>query len=257
MNFSYIKRIFSKEKNAEATPSEPPMQFVLNYSTGKEQTSLVSKEKIRQAINDISKHEDVWLNNCRPVATPWGNCSGLSCTKTPARSLQVAVYFTLENGLRRYVSLDYSKDTIIEMFCNYFEHLEIPKIGQWETSDFFPEPPEAEPYYLYVDGEEFKHIDYDDVLAAIDNLEAGKCSAFMLKTPSWQNGYLEVRGKKDDYIVEFAGDDEEGNTKTFSTDINYGRRVRYWLYNYYHKREFPRLTDDWHNITDEVTTEDE
>jgi len=42
----------------------------------------------------------------------------------------------------------------------------------------------------------------------------------------------------------------------FMTHAPYIGRVRYWLYNYYHKREFPRMTDEWKDITEEVANDE-
>lgn len=55
MGFSFFKQIFSvkKQKIEKIEPSEPSMQFVLNYSEGREQTSRVSKEEIRRAIENL------------------------------------------------------------------------------------------------------------------------------------------------------------------------------------------------------------
>lgn len=111
----------------------------------------------------------------------------------------------MTDGLTRYVSGGYRTDDIVRMFYNYFERLEIPEISDWEKGYYTPVSPDDEPYYLYVDNEEYKYITYEDVLAALENLEAGKCTLMLLKTPGCQNGYLEVRGTKDDYIVETGG----------------------------------------------------
>ncbi|WP_307996697.1 hypothetical protein [uncultured Bacteroides sp.] len=254
MGFSFFKQIFSgrKQKTEKIEPSGPSMQFVLNYSEGREQTSRVSKEEIRRAIENLDKYGDVWLSNCRTVITPYGNCSGISCMAVPDGNPQVAVYFAMDDGLMRYVCGGYRPDDIVQMFYNYFERLEIPEISDWEKGHYTPVPPDDEPYYLYVDNEEYKYITYEDVLAALENLEAGKCASLLLRTPGCQNGYLEVRGTKDDYIVETGGNNEEGDWVVFMTHAPYIGRVRYWLYNYYHKREFPRMTDEWVDITEEV-----
>ena len=257
MFFSFLKKISGKKQRPEGAVSfELPMQFVLNYSEGHERTSLVSEEEIERAINNIDEYGDIWLSNCRPVITPYGNCSGISCMSVSDGNLQVAVCFAMSDGLTRYSSYDYSPDDIVRMFCNYFERLEIAEIKNWEKGHFTPVSPADEPYYLYVDNEEFKFIDYEDVLVALENLEAGKCSSLLLKTPGCQNGYLEVRGTKDNYIVEIGGNNEEGDWVVLMTRASYIGRIRFWLFNYYHKREFPRITDEWTDITEEVA-EDE
>lgn len=186
MGFSFFKQIFSgkKQKIEKIEPSEPSMQFVLNYSEGREQTSRVSKEEIRRAIENLDKYGDVWLSNCRTVITPYGNCSGISCMAAPDGNPQVAVYFAMTDGLTRYVSGGYRTDDIVRMFYNYFERLEIPEISDWEKGYYTPVSLDDEPYYLYVDNEEYKYITYEDVLAALENLEAGKCTLMLLKTPA-------------------------------------------------------------------------
>lgn len=115
MGFSFFKQFFSgkKQKIEKIEPSEPSMQFVLNYSEGRELTSRVSKEEIRRAIDNLNEYGDIWLNNCRTVITPYGNCSGISCMAVPDGNPQVAVYFAMTDGLTRYVSGGYRMDDIV------------------------------------------------------------------------------------------------------------------------------------------------
>ncbi|WP_294628224.1 hypothetical protein [uncultured Bacteroides sp.] len=251
MSLSFFRQLFSgKERKAERSEPPQPMQFVLNWSEGREQTSRVSEEEIRRAVGRLDEYGDLWLSNCRTVTTPYGDCSGISCKAIPGTHPQVAVYFAAAGGLTRYVSNDYPADVIVRMLCNYFTRLEIPEIEDWEKGYFAPVASDDEPCWLYVDNDEFRYIGYDDVLAALEELDAGKSSSLLLQRPDAGDDYLEVRGTKAAYIVEMGGNDEAGRRVVFTTQTSYDGRVRYWLYNYYHKRELPRLTDEWTDITE-------
>ena len=78
----------------------------------------------------------------------------------------------------------------------------MPEIdGRWEKQYFYPEPDDREPYWLYVGYSCFRHISYDDVMAALSDLEDGKYQSFLLRTPSGSNGYMEVGGCRGSYTV--------------------------------------------------------
>ncbi len=259
MRLRFFKKWFSPPKRnaapetGKSAAGDRRMNFVLSYSAGSEQTSLVSCEEIRRAIDHLDEYGDLWLSYCRDVSTPYGHCTGISCTHGPDGNTQVAVYFAAPNGLTRYACHHYRRRDIAGMFCNYFERLEIPDIAGWNKDDLTRAAPTPGPCVLYVDNYKYEHITYPDVTAALDELKAGLCQSVLLHTPSNDDGYMEVRGTPGDFIVEIGGHNSRNLRVVYTTRTPYGGHVAYWLNNYFHKREFPRITEEWTNITEKNT----
>lgn len=218
-------------------------------------TSLVTPEKIRHAINTLQPGQRILLSACNPPESKWGRCTGISChCFAEDGRYALAAYFETEEGDKRRFVLRFVPLTQLHaVWKDFFENAGIPDVDTWEDQSDRIEPVEPmEDYVLYVDGHKYDHIIYEDVEASLENLEEGKCEALLLRTPGWKNGYLEVRGTKDDYIVEVAGFDGNHEVRGYCTSTTDGESVRYWLSEYYHNYRYPEVEDNWEDITEEV-----
>lgn len=254
MFLSFISRIFRFNRNSSISPIEEmptQKQFILSFSTNEEPTSNVSKEKIREALNHLAQYGEVWLSVSINIPTSYGDCSGMSCKHTDNSNPQMAVYFPNSEGVTRYINVNYDIDTICTVFCNFLEKYEIPDISRWKQDELTRCEPSREPFYLYTDDGEFHNIEYNDVIATLENIEAGISTSLLLRTPSGQTGYMEVKGAKNDYTVEIGGYNRHGIWVTYYTRTCYSGSVRHWLSNYFHQKQFPRITDEWIDITEE------
>lgn len=219
-------------------------------------TSLATPGLIRRSLDALQPDEQVRLAACvPPPASELGGCINLSCCRMDEEGLYVlAAYFRTEDCQESIFCLR-SVSTIraYAVLIAYFERQEVPDLTGWEdrTEQLNYDGP-MEPYILYADGHKYDHITYDDVLASFENLDEGRCKSFLIRTPGWQNGYMEVTGTKDHYTVEVAGFDSRHEVRGFRTQTVYGGHVAYWLSEYYHQYKYPEIGADWEDITEEL-----
>lgn len=218
-------------------------------------TSLATSELIRQSINALQPDERIRLVACNPPDSEWGNCTGMTCYRLDdEEQYALLAYFCTEDDREAaFVLRPVPTARAYAVLLTYFEKLEVPDVTTWEDQTYMlygQEP--MEDYVLYVDGHKYDHINFDDVLASFEDLKEGKCNAFLIRTPGWQNGYMEVTGTEDRYTVEVAGFDSKDEVRGFRTNTIYGGHVTYWLSEYYHQYKYPEIRDDWEDITAEV-----
>lgn len=218
-------------------------------------TSLVTPEKIRHAINTLQPGQRILLSACNPPESKWGRCTGISChCFAEDGRYALAAYFETEDGRKRRFVLRFIPLTQLHaVWKAFFENALIPDVDAWEDqSDSIDSVEPMEDYVLYVDGHKYDHITFEDVQASLEELDAGKCHALLLRTPGWKNGYLEVTGSKDDYVAEVAGFDGNHEVRGYRTGTADREEVCHWLSDYYHDYRYPQIDDSWEDITEEV-----
>ena len=229
-------------------------EFVLTESDNIP-TSLVTSEGIRRAVNALEPGGRVKLTACLPPETKRGTCTDLTLYRDEedGNYLLAAFFTTGEEEDKAYTLHDTSPSGACSVMLPYFEEGKVPDVSTWKDQSYLlhQEGP-MEDYVLYVDGHEYEHIIYEDVQASLQDLDEGKCKSILLRTPSWQNGYMEVRGTRDDYVVEVAGFDHNHEVCGYRTHTIYGGHVTYWLSEYYHHYKYPEIRDDWEDVTEEV-----
>ncbi len=242
-----------KSRDDEASKESVHVPFVLYEADEEEQTSLVTSAKIYDAVSRLSDTLNLRLLNCCPVDSSYGACTGFSCEFFEDIPVyEVAVYFEEDSQRVKYVADFCTPEEVCRMLCAYFLRQEVPEIdGRWEKQYFYPEPDDREPYWLYVGYSCFRHISYDDVMAALSDLEDGKCQSFLLRTPSGSNGYMEVGGSLGSYTVKAAVATPSGDIAVYRTCTSHASLIKDWLSGYYHKYEYPPIRDGWEDITDD------
>lgn len=217
-------------------------------------TSLATSELIRQSIT-LQPDERIRLAACNPPDSEWGNCTCISCYRLDdeGQYALLACFCTEDDREAAFILRPVPTVKAHAVLLSYFEKLKVPDVTTWEdqTNLLYGQEP-MEDYILYVDGHKYDHINFDDVLASFEDLKEGKCNAFLIRTPGWQNGYMEVTGTEDRYTVEVAGFDGKHEVRGFRTNTIYGGHVTYWLSEYYHQYKYPEIRSDWEDITAEV-----
>lgn len=218
-------------------------------------TSLATSELIRQSINALQPDERIRLAACNPPDSEWGNCTCISCYRLDdeGQYALLACFCTEDDREAAFILRPVPTAGAHAVLLSYFEKLKVPDVTTWEdqTNLLYGQEP-MEDYILYVDGHKYDHINFDDVMASFEDLKEGKCNAFLIRTPGWQNGYMEVTGTEDRYTVEVAGFDGKHEVRGFRTQTVYGGHVTYWLSEYYHQYKYPEIRSDWEDITAEV-----
>lgn len=224
--------------------------FVLIYGDNGDRTSIITPELIAEAVARAqSSHTYVELQCCIPLKLHEGSAKYMRWGYDPNSDVPfAAIYFTENDGTHtRYIKTNCTKSRGEAMLCSLFEHSQIPPlvIG-WEKQWLRRAQEEIEPYILYAGNDEFKHFDFDDVLAAIEQLCDGEIDRVMLQTESAQNGYLEACKKADGYQVEFQTDDEEtGIRRGFRRIVCNLDDVQQWFADYYNERKAPDISPEW------------
>lgn len=236
-------------------PKEPEEQnFVLKGIDGVP-TSLVTSALIRQTMEQMQPGEHFMLTSMIPLKSAWGESYDLSCHRIDGEGPFVIVaYFAGKDNESIAYTLRFIPATkAYAILSNYFEKREVPDVSDWENQTHrLNQHTPLEDYVLYVDGHKYDHITYDDVMVSWEELNEGKCKSILLRTPSWQNGYMGVVGSKDKYTVEVAGFDSNHEIRGFRTQTKYGGHVTYWLSDYFHEYKYPEIRADWEDISEEV-----
>lgn len=245
--------VFNKEF-LHREPCSEPCEFIFTEADGIP-TSLATSEKILRAIDDLQPEQRIRLAASPPPASKQGDCIDLTCYRLEEEEqYALMVYFRSHQEQETvFILRPVPVGKVRRVLLSYFEKQEAPDVTGWEDrSDMLYAEPPMEDYVLYVDGHCYEFITYDDVRASFENLNKGKCKAFLLRTPSWQNGYMEVRGKEDDYVVEVAGYDKDHQICGYRTHTIYSGHVIYWLSEYYHQWQYPEIRADWEDVSEEV-----
>lgn len=218
-------------------------------------TSLATSEKILKAVDDLQSGQRIRLAACPPPASERGSCIDITCYRLDEEGQYTLMAYFRDDQDREMVFMLRLVPVVKvrKIMLAYFEKLEVPDLTAWEDqSHLLYEEPPMEDYVLYVDDHCYDHITYDDVQASLENLKEGKCRAVLLRTPGWQNGYMEVTGREDDYVVEVAGFDKNHEICGYRTHTVYGGHVTYWLSEYYHHYKYPEIRDGWEDVSEEV-----
>lgn len=242
------------EQKFEAVKREGSKTFVFK-DVDDMPTSHVTTELIRERMNTMEPGQRFILTPCLPIAFERGKCTYLSCHRVEAAGQFVLLlYYENTKGnpeiyALRFIPLLKARNILTD----FFENKVVPDMTGWEDqSHLLRQERPLEDYVLYVDEHKYDHIDFGDVQASWENLNEGKCDRLLLRTPGWQNGYLEVAGTKDNYTVEVAGFDSNHQVHGFRTRTPYGGHVVHWLHEYYHHYKYPEIRDGWEDITEEV-----
>lgn len=258
----YMAFIAKDEEEVEAFneaflhPEEQPRDFGFIFTEANGMpTSLATVEEILLAINELLPGQQVRLAACIPPPSDQGDCIDITgCQFEEDDQYALMVRFRNDQGsIKVFMLRCIPVFKVQEVMFNFYESQKVPDVSTWEDqSHLLYEEPPMEDYVLYVDEHRYDHITYDDVQASFENLCEGKCKSVLIRTPGWQNGYLEVTGKKDNYVVEVAGFDSNHEICGYRTHTIYGGHVIHWFSEYYHQYKYPEIRDDWEDITREI-----
>lgn len=237
---------WQSRRNAEDTG------FVFQIGKG-EPTSNATLAQILDAIDTLEEKQEIWLTPCIPLQGKAGYNIRLSCRNTGKEALyRIGVFFVEgEEEVRLFVA-NFTKEDAKTILTDYVKKKAVPDVSQWEERIHTQETKKNENYILFVDSMRYDHILFDDVAEAFEWLKAGKCFRMLLRTPSWQTGYMCVESKTDKYKVEVVGYDSKHQIWGYRIHTVYGGHVINWLSNYYTNDEFPHITPEWQDISPEV-----
>lgn len=249
---------FEDVEKTDEEPLQPDQSVVRDFvMKGADDipTSLVTTDLIRQTMEQMQPGEHFMLTSMIPLKSAWGESYDLSCHRIDGeRPFVIVAYFAGKDNESIVYTLRFISTTkAYAILSNYFEKREVPDVSDWENQTHrLNQHTPLEDYVLYVDGHKYDHITYEDVMVSWEELNEGKCKSILLRTPSWQNGYMGVVGSKDKYTVEVAGFDSNHEICGFRTQTKYGGHVTYWLSDYFHEYKYPEIRADWEDISEEV-----
>ena len=198
----------------------------------------------------------IWLTPCIPIPTTEQQeiidlSIKLSDSETTTYTLSV-----FYRGKERYIHVlcaDFALEEVMQLITSYVKEQKVPDTTDWEDcTELLRQEKTGEDYVLYIDKIRYEHITFEDISVAFSEFNEGKHNCLVIRTPSWENGYMSVEGQTDDYIVEVAGFNSEGEVCGYRTHTIYGGHVIHWLANYYSQRTYPTINDDWEDISIEI-----
>ena len=221
-------------------------QFVLITEKGEERTSNVTTERIYKAVFEIEANEYVTLEKCVPVAI---GERAEAFAFTYYKGERLAVFFRVDRSILRMIHTGFSCQTVADMMCDCFESSKLPDMDGWQCEELKYERPRKDESSLSVDGFDYRHFDYTDVMAALDNIRDGKSNSLHHSFSGEDGGYIDICRSKDDSRpdaldvewVKWTKPDPTG----YRTVTNDFESLRTWLWDFTMSHKYPAPAPEW------------
>ena len=183
-----------------------------------------------------------------PLFLPTGEeCLHLACEPDGDR-FRFVVFMRRGNEYRR-AEQSLGRAEAETLFRDCFRRGVPPSVTGWkELAWELDIPPERQS--LYVDGERFDDITFEDVEAALDGVDRGVYGTFSLMPPG-DDGSLSLSGKQGgDYLMEAALPAFDGDLGFYRIRTPRRDQALFWFSAYYENAQPPYL-DGWEDVTKE------